>query len=307
MKKLYAVLVSIICAGCLLTKVYAAGVVIQDTGDVKDTAAVEGNELTRITRNIAIRSGGAVPYILNYRRIPGPEITGDKIEKPLPEGMHPFPWLGDRTAGSLGIGLTGSAWYKNGFLGVRLDGRGVNAIADEIISYGGEDRGGVEFSWDEEWGSMKLKFVQLAGDDKLFAEIRFTGIEDKTALIRMLSFPGHWGSAAVPADRWGATAARSVQGNNVLDVSSENWILSFDANDNTRGSAALLFLPEQVEKAELNVSGAVWKHLTLKKGQNSLRMILWSLPDSHKTPEQAYPYLSANAAQYAETLRGFEF
>lgn len=287
---------------CFAVPSHSAGVTVEDSGDIEEKAAFEGVELVRVTRNIRIRAGGPVPYTFFYRYNPGP-AEGTEV----PPGFPSFPRLGDHTAGSLGIGLTGSAWYANGFLGARLDGRNVNAIADEITVSGGEKSGEVKFSWDEQWGTMDIRFVQAAGDDKIFIKADFSGVEDKNVILRLLSFPGHWGSAAVPVDRWGATSARSFQGESTLEMPAENWILAFDANDNTRGSAALLFLAEELDSAEINVDTGIWKILRLKKGGGSCRMILWSIPDRHRTPEQAYQYLSENAEKYTADLRAFQF
>jgi hypothetical protein len=291
------------------------GVKIEDTGVRKKTVDFKGNKLTKCERTVAVDTGSPVKYGFSYSYIQDPAITGEVLVKPLPPGV--LPSIGDPSAGTAGVGMLNGPWYWSGFFGFSVNGKGLGqTVAKDIMITRKTDKGVVDFIWEPAWAQqVAARFVFLQNDDKTYLRMTFSPSAEVSSIkMGLLAFPGHLGAQSrISQDRWTCTNERNIQhGNNVdsLEPAKEYWIFQFDSQLNAhRGSCAVLFLPEEVEKAEVDQrnNNSVRTLLTFKPLLRSVRLLLWRFPDSYKKPEDAYNYLRENAPEFLERLRKFSF
>tara|TARA_B100000949_G_C14256069_1_gene440514 strand:+ start:78 stop:1004 length:927 start_codon:yes stop_codon:yes gene_type:complete len=286
-----------------------AQVVITDSGvtekEVKTKEKAKEFSYIQKRRKISVKSTGPVNYSFAYNYTDDPAF-----KKNIPR--LPFPSIGDSSVGSFGVGLIGGGWYGGGFLGVRVNKRSLHTVvADRIEVVKHAERGIVDFVWKPKQIEIKARFVFLPGDDKLYSELTFTPREQIDSLeLTMICIPGHWGRVK-PTERWLATDIRSVSRTEKeasFDLEKENWILHFDAKDNRVGTCAVMYLPDQLTKAEAHIGDPITRtNFILPPDTQKVRMIFWSFPDSYKKPVDAYHHLKKNQTELLEKLRKFDF
>ena len=227
-----------------------AQVVVTDHGVTEKEIKGEQYSYVQKRRSLSVKSTGPVNYGFTYNYTDDPAFR-----KNAPK--HPFPSIGDSSVGTFGLGLTGGGWYENGFLGARVNNKSLHTIvADKIEVVKHQERGIVDFTWRAKSTGIRARFVFLPGDDKVFTELTFTPSEKLDSLsLTMICVPGHWGREK-PKERWLSTAVRSVPSTEKtasFELEEETWILHFDANHNRLGSCAVMYLPEQIAKAEAHI------------------------------------------------------
>ncbi len=174
-----------------------------------------------------------------------------------------------------------------------------------------------DMKWnDSKAGPARLRTVILPGDDKIFLELKRIeeSLHERKLSVSLCAMPGQGGgNGETPNDRWVSTGPRAIRhgrGAAALDLSKEWWLYCFDANGNRRGSCALMVVPEECESAQvayLDSNYTIFPIVTGKKGQRSLRFILWSFSEFYKPRDSAYRYLSDNGGKWLEQLRKFDF
>jgi len=282
-----------------------AQVVITDRGVTEREAKGKESSYVQKRRSIFVKSTGPVDYGFTYNYTDDPAFR-----KNAPRS--PFPCIGDSSVGTFGLGLTGGGWYGNGFLGVRVNNKSLHTVvADRIEVVAHDERGLVDCVWKSKSIEIKARFVFLSGDDRVYTELTFTPREETNSLsLTMICVPGHWGREK-PKERWLSTATRSVSHTEKtasFDLDQERWILHFDANHNRLGSCAVMYLPEQLTKAEAHIGDPTTRtELTLSPDTRRVRLIFWSFPDHYKPPVDAYHYLKRNETELLERLREFDF
>ncbi len=281
-----------------------AQVEIIDSGEKKVTkkkAFGKEGPFVQTQRTISIKNQGPVNYGFLYRYY---ACSAFKEKHP----NRAFPYIGDVTARTSGLGLTGGPWYTGGFLGIEINKKTLyKTLAKEIKVVEQGERGVVDVLWEPEWGKIKARFVILPGDDKVYTEITLAPDEEvKSLKLILYCRPGHW---RAPHDRWLSTAKRSVQlskESTSLNPKEEPWIFYFDTKaKNIYGTCAVMYLPEEVTSAK--VRRGVQTHLTFSPELRKIHLILWSFPDNYKKPEEAYQYLKENGEELLEKLRKFKF
>lgn len=288
---------------------------IEDTGEKNKTVDFKGNKLTRRERVVNVDTGSPVKYSFIYSYIQDTVVTGETIEKPLPPGT--LPQIGDPSSGTTGIGMINGPWYWNGFFGFFVNGKGLaQTVVKDIKITRKADNGVVDFIWEPAWAQQVMaRFVFLLNDDKAYLRMTFSQKEDVSSIsMGLLAFPGHQESQSKNSqDRWTCTNERNIQhGNSVesLDPAKEYWIFQFDSQLNAhRGTCAVLFLPEEVEKVEVDQrnNNSIKTSLLFKPSLRSVRLLLWRFPDNYKKPEDAYNYVKDNGSKYLDDLRKFSF
>jgi hypothetical protein len=303
---------SIVLAGVLCWVVSAyCGVKIEDTGVQKKTVDFKGDKLTQSGRAVTVNTGSPVKYGFSYSYIPDPSVSGETVDKPLPPGA--LPYIGDPTAGTAGVGMRNGPWYENGFFGFFVNGKGLGkTVAKDIKITQTAEKGMVEFIWEPPWAQqVAARFAFLPEDDKAYFQIVFSpGEKVSSVQVSLLAFPGHNGKLK---DRWICTNERNIQHNDnvdTLDTAKEYWIFQFDSQDNSKyGSGAVIFLPEEVEKVEVDQksNSSVKTLLTFKPSLRMVHLLLWRFPDSYKKPEDAYNHMKENGPEFLKSLRKFSF
>ncbi len=206
--------------------------------------------------------------------------------------------VGDPSAHSIGLGL-GSGWYSGGFLRIRVNGCPIMSPAQKIANSGGK----LVFHWKE--ARLLLDFPE--GSDRVFGEIVCTS--GAAAEITFLAMPGarHGRTAAyVP---WISTAAgdsRLAKG--PVSLMGGSWCMLYDEVENPRGIAAILADPEQI--AASSASSAPGSSMILLhyrcRGQ-AFRFILWTVPLSHREPEEFNNELKSDGAEWLGELKKHQF
>jgi hypothetical protein len=213
------------------------------------------------------------------------------------------------------VSLRNNPWY--GHIGILVDGKWLQN-AEEPKWRLQNKHGVVDFKWnDERFGTIRLRAVIRPGDDKVLWELKILngGQKDSKLQISTCAFPGQFGNQEndPPNDRWVSTGVHAIchdQERAVLDLSKEWWMYCFDANGNKRGSCAMMIVPEQCESAEvgyLKSNYGVYPGAVGKKGQKSLRFILWSFSEYYKPRDSVYKYLLKHGSELLKELKEFDF
>lgn len=209
----------------------------------------------------------------------------------------------------------GGVWY--GSIGVLIDGKSPQN-AEEPKWEVRNGRGIVDFKWnDAKAGTVRLRAVMLPGDDKILWELKILdgGQANVQLQVSTCAFPGQFGNQGgePPNDRWVSTGIRSIRHGRepaILDLAKEWWMYCFDANGNKRGSCAMMLVPEECESAQvmyLEYNYGVYPGVAGRKGQLTLRFILWSFPEFYMPRDSAHRYLSDHGKELLEQLRKFDF
>ena len=181
-------------------------------------------------------------------------------------------------------------WYHSGFFGV--NGNGQNLLAAdpqvEIVETGAQ--GLLDITWDHPLAKIRARFVMQPGSDHILMEVAWEAQPAlKTLTIGFSCYPEGFRVsepdrlAGKPLDRHMITAGRDVEQVKTvdLDLGSEWWQYY---QDNTLeksptyglGGAALEFVPEQLDKATVEVTSyPVAITVTPKLAGGRARFALW--------------------------------
>jgi len=305
--------------------------------DVVEETEARGNQFRR---TIAVKNYGPVEFRFSYEyqckvALPEPPVlplgTGaDALEEadappeddellpavkeqespapsPLRKGLPPQ--LG---AGPCAFRLNSGAWYECDFLSIHVNGKALDNVAareSSVVQQG--RRGIVDWVWRTASAETRARFVALPRDDKLYLEVSLCPRQPVHSLeLRLQCSPGDWRRTR-PKERWLSTRKRHVrQGPRpvTIDTREEPWIFYFEGKVRSFfGTCAVLFLPEEVPKAEVRLGERVLTIARVSPPATRVRLLLWSFPPNYKGPEDAYAYLRANGERLLNDLRTFDF
>lgn len=208
--------------------------------------------------------------------------------------------------------LNSSAWYECDFLSIHVDGKSLDNVAAREINVVQQGRRGiVDWVWRTASAETRARFVALPRDDKLYLEVSLRPRQPVQSLeLRLQCSPGDWRRTR-PKERWLSTRKRHVrQGPRpvTIDTREEPWIFYFEGKVRSFfGTCAVLFLPEEVPKAEVRLGERVLTTARVSPPATRVRLLLWSFPSNYKKPEDAHAYLKANGERSLNDLRKFDF
>jgi len=215
-------------------------------------------------------------------------------------------------AGPCTFRLNSGAWYECDFLSIHVDGKALDNIAAREINVVQQgQRGTVDWVWRTPSAETRARFVALPRDDKLYLEVSLRPRRPVHSLqLRLQCSPGDWRRTRAK-ERWLSTRKRHVrQGPQpvAIDTRDEPWIFYFEGKVRSYfGTCAVLFLPEEVPRAEVQLGERVLTTAKVSPPAKRARLLLWSFPPSYKRPEDAYAYLKANGKRLLDDLRKLDF
>ncbi|MFW6108206.1 MAG: hypothetical protein ACOC8D_00180 [bacterium] len=179
-------------------------------------------------------------------------------------------------------------WYHGGFLFVRVNGQDIGRArrARACVAETGQ-RAIADLVWDAAPAVVRVRFVGLAGDDKLLCEI---ALEPKAEVddlrLRLRCYPSFF-TAWHDRDghrRVATPAATLDQGKRVeLPAADHRWAVYYDtvfdpARGEGDGPCAALWLPDAVRAVRFRVgSYPVDTELLCRPGARSIRLAFWDL------------------------------
>ena len=206
-------------------------------------------------------------------------------------------------------------WYHNGFLYVMVNGRdiGLSRVKAIRVAETG-DRGVVDMIFPIPEGEARVSFLALPGDDKLFVRVGLLPnpkTEIKSFSIRAVCYPSGY---IKDGDRWITSAVRSVEQGKTVDLETEKewWVAYYDKQfdpgkgSSGEGNAAMLFLPEQIEKGKVEVGTyGISTALDARPGVKELRFIFWDFKG--QANERTLGFLRGAANRSREELTQISF
>ena len=229
--------------------------------------------------------------------------------------------------GYLGMPQPGSEnWYGGGFMSISLNGNNIgSAPLKEMRVIETGERGAFDVIWDASEGAVRVRFLALPGDDRLFCEV---ALEPKTEVksfdIRLSCYPSFFtswhkqkGHRVVESP-----ASKAEEGATFTIDPQKDWALLyydtiFDvAAERGVGPCAMLFLPEQIKAGKSKIGDyCVPTESTVAPGVSAVRFIFWDLKG--KTNKDAIATIKGKSAACRDelskmsfvnrTLAGFDF
>ncbi len=208
-------------------------------------------------------------------------------------------------------------WYHSGFLQVRINDAdiGTTRITDMYVSETGE-RGSITMLWNAPQGVVRLRFLALPDDDRLFCEIALDPAAEVTGLqVSLKCYPSFF-TSFYHRDGWRRVTTpthQAEQGTELKVQPADDWWLAFtdDVFDpakeaDSAGGCAVLFDPEQIAGGTVQLgSYAVTGSLSLRPDQHNARLIFW---DFNKRPnDEALKSLRRSAEESLAVAREMDF
>lgn len=190
------------------------------------------------------------------------------------------------TLSMAGIGMSDVAWHINGFIDISIDGCSVSSYIPEIKTEENKDHGKAIYLWTLPNGKVKLTFTAEYGDDFFTVGLKFSNMApDHKREVMFLCYPS---SLEKNRERFCVTAKRNLS--HGIDKSwqtlsqEEYWVAYGDRywdlgiKENTGkcdGPCALLYLPDEYRKVEIQVSNyEIYTHFICGNG-NEFNFMLW--------------------------------
>ncbi len=210
----------------------------------------------------------------------------------------------------------GCNWYAGGFFDVQINGRSIGTtLLHSLTGRSSGRRGTTDFVFDAPQAVVRVRFVAQAGGDCLYAQVLLEPkAEVKSVRVATRCYPSAFVSDAA---RHVLTPARDlVQGARAqLDVENEWWTLYYDSiydaghispTHRGVGPCAMLWLPNQTEKAGFTVGGyGIETIFTLKPGLRDLRFLFLDYAGSKNASAKAN--LGGRAQALRQELAAFPF
>lgn len=207
-------------------------------------------------------------------------------------------------------------WYGGGFFDVQLNGRSVGTtLIHSLTGRSSGARGTADFVFDTSEAVVRVRFVLEAGGDCLYAQVLLEPkMEIRSVRLATRCYPSAFVS---DADRHVLTPTRDyAQGERAeLDVKDQWWALYYDRIFDSGyispthqgvGPCAVVWLPEQTEKAGFTVGGyGIDTSFTLKPGLRDFRFVFFDY--AGKKNEAAMADLRGRAARLRQALAAFSF
>jgi hypothetical protein len=208
-------------------------------------------------------------------------------------------------------------WYHSGFLQVAINGAdiGTTRIGDMYVSETGQ-RGSITMLWNAPQGAVRLRFLALPDDDRLFCEIGLDpAVEVTDVRLSLKCYPSFFTSHYNRAGwRRVTTPTHEAEQDSELQLQpADDWWLAFtdDVFDpakeaDSAGGCAVLFDPDQILGGAVQLgSYAVTGSLSVRPDQRSVRLIF---SDFNKRPNgPALKSLRESAGESLTALREMDF
>lgn len=263
------------------------------------TSTPEGYQYNQHTFTLA---NGLIRYGLSYH---GYWETNGNGVRPSPEGY-------------IGMPSPSSAnWYGGGFINVLINGKSLGNVRPNTLRIVEHDeRGVVEMLWTPPEGQVRLRFMLLPEKDYLLCELALQPKEEiKKLELALNCFPSFFTSWN-KRDGWRQVVGpvtTTEQGNQAtLDGAKDYWLLYqdtvFDAakEKDSMGPCGLVFLPEQVTTARLNVTNyPVGTVLSIKPEVRKVRLAFWDF--NRKPNAEALSELRKLEPAVSKELRETDF
>lgn len=177
-------------------------------------------------------------------------------------------------------------WYHGGFLRVLVDGQDIGraALTSMTVTETGK-RGVLDLVWHPATGPVRVRFVGLPDDDRLFCEVRTDSPrEDGQLSLQLVCYPSYFTSYNHRVgDRRVLTPTTEVKEREKqeLAVATDDWAFYQDtvfdpARQEGDGPCALLV--ERTDGARIRLEPAsypVFTRVDLPPGSRSVRLVLW--------------------------------
>lgn len=210
-------------------------------------------------------------------------------------------------------------WYSGGFFDLKLNGQSIGStMAQTFVGRSTADRGYVDYVFDAPQAVVRLRFVALAGDDCLHAQLLLEPkVELTQASVTLRCYPSGFVSRSAGAERHALTAARDVKvGERLIpDPATEYWINYYDAVYDTgvvtpsatgRGSCSVLWIPSRLRDASLTMGDYGSESvLQLDPSLRDFRFVFFDHTGVSNADAQAG--MRSRAPELLEQLTGFAF
>ncbi len=259
--------------------------------------------LPRMMHDISLNTG-KITYALRYTICHDPKA----------------PTVGIPGEGYIGMPQPNDAnWYSGGFFDLKLNGQSIGStMAQTFSGRSTGDRGYVDYVFDDPQAVVRLRFVALAGDDCLHAQLL---IEPKVELtqvsVNLRCYPSGFVNRSAGAERHALTATKDLKVGERLtpDPAAEYWVNFYDAvydagvvmpTATGRGSCSLLWIPAQLKEASFNVGDYGSESvLELDPSLRDFRFVFFDHTGVSNADAQAA--LRSRAPELLEQLAGFAF
>ncbi len=211
---------------------------------------------------------------------------------------------------------TSENWYGGGFLAISVNGRDIGADplkGVHIIETG--ERGACDVIWDGPDAAVRVRFLALPADDRLFCEI---GLEPKTEIrsvaLRTSCYPSFFTSwHKQKGHRVVESPASKVEEGTKFSLDPQkDWALVFYdtvfdfAAGRGAGPCGLLFLPEQIASGRITVGDyAVPGDFVVHPQVRNIRLIFWDFKG--KSNKDVLAHVKGKAEAFREELRVMSF
>ncbi|MEN6641684.1 MAG: hypothetical protein ABFE08_04465 [Armatimonadia bacterium] len=293
----------VVCSLALLALLGSAPAQVQVSEDRKDPSATASTpEGYQYNQHIFTLTNGLIRYGLSYHAY---WETNGPGTKPSPEGYLGMP------------SPAGMNWYGGGFLNVLINGKSLGNVRPSTLRIVERDeRGVVEMLWTPPEGQVRLRFMLLPEKDYLLCELALQPKEEikklELALNCFPSFFTSWNKRNGWREVVGPVTTTEQGNQATLDGARDYWLLyqdtvfDFAKEKDSMGPCGLLFLPEQVTTARLNVTNyPVTTLLSVKPEVRKVRLAFW---DFHlKTNAEALAQLRKVEREVTKGLRETDF
>jgi len=208
-------------------------------------------------------------------------------------------------------------WYHSGFLRVIINGQDIGSTKISDM-YAGESgaRGSITMLFNAPQATVRIRFLALPDDDRLFCEIGLEPTGEVTSLqIALNSYPSFF-TAYLHRDGWRkvTTATREGEQGSTLELkpAEEWWIACTDdvfdppKDEAAAGGCGLLLDPDQIQAAAVTIgSYNVAPTLAVDPAVRTVRLVF---SDFNKRPNaEAIKEMRAGADSTLKLLRNMDF
>ena len=217
------------------------------------------------------------------------------------------------------IGMPGphaDNWYHSGFLFIILNGQDIGPVPlSSMAAAETGKRAIVDMVWHHEISDVRVRFVGLPGEDRLYCEIALEPKQEiKTLEIRMNCYPSFFTAA------YGRNGARRIKTPATLILQDKQatlpaaeswWACYYDevfdiANNEGDGPCAMMFAPEDADKINFNCGNyGVTTAISYKPTARKLRFAFWDFVK--RTNADVLATMPASAAQARRYLASADF
>ena len=291
-----------------LIEVISAGsaeVTVNDSGPEYSKSEMKNHEGHRwMTRTLSLNTGKA-EYEIKY------EGCVDEIHE---SGF-------DSATNGIGMSKPSFAnWYGGTFFSLVINHENIIAFnpADVKVVEQGK-RGIIDFNYTKPY-RIKLRFMALPDDDKLYFKIDFNPEEEITSIAMTLTaYPVTFTTAyKIPGERWIKTPRLDGKQGQTYELTPDEdwWVVYYDklldpaaGGKNAGPGCALLLLPEEINSGQVKVGDyGAETALDLCPVNSSIRLMLWDFAYKKDMPNaEAIADMVRNGHKYRTELEDADF